>query len=45
MAFNMSGNKGVELESFDNKRLLIGSRQPEELFQAIHTKYSEQKSA
>jgi hypothetical protein len=44
MAYNMSGNKGVQLELFNNKRLLIGSRRHEELFQAIHVKYSEQNS-
>ena len=36
MAYNMSGNKGVHMEFFNNRRLLIGSRRPEELFQAIH---------
>jgi hypothetical protein len=35
MAYNMSGNKGVQLELYNNKRLLIGSQLPEELFQAI----------
>jgi len=44
MAYNVSGKKGVQLEFFYHKRLLIGSKRPEELFQAIHTKYCEQKS-
>ena len=30
-AFNVSGNKGLQLEFTDNKKLLIGTNQPEEL--------------
>ncbi len=45
MAFNMSGNQGVQLELYNNKRILIGSKRPEELFQAIQIKYDAQKSA
>ena len=44
MAYNMSGNKGVQMEFLNNKRLLIGSNRPEELFQAIHRGFSEQKN-
>lgn len=45
IAYNMSGNKGVQLEFTNNERLLIGSDRPEELFQAIHIGYCEQKGA
>ncbi|MFO7889256.1 MAG: DUF6141 family protein [bacterium] len=34
-AYNMSGNKGVQLELYNGKRILIGSQKPEELFHAI----------
>jgi len=34
----MNGNKGVQLELHDGKRFLIGSLQPEELYQAIQTR-------
>ena len=34
-AYNVSGNRGVQLEFTDGKRLLIGSQRPEELAQAI----------
>ena len=34
-AFNVRGNRGVQLELLDGKRLLIGSQRPEELAQAI----------
>jgi len=34
-AYNVSGNRGVQLELADGKRLLIGSQRPEELAQAI----------
>ena len=43
-AYNMRGNKGVQLELYNNKRILIGSIHPEELYQAIHTRVSDQKS-
>ena len=35
MAFNVSGNRGVQLELANGKRLLIGSQRPEELAAAI----------
>jgi len=35
MAYNMSGNQGVQLELYSGKRILIGSQKPEELFHAI----------
>ncbi len=34
-AYNVSGNRGVQLEFTDGKRLLIGSQRPVELAQAI----------
>ncbi len=36
-AYTVSGNRGVELELADGRRLLIGSQQPEMLVQAIDT--------
>jgi hypothetical protein len=35
MAYNVSGNRGVQLEFTNGKRLLIGSQRPEELAAAI----------
>jgi hypothetical protein len=35
MAYNVSGNRGVQLELANGKRLLIGSQRPEELAEAI----------
>jgi hypothetical protein len=34
-AYNVSGNRGVQLELSDGKRFLIGSQRPEELARAI----------
>lgn len=34
-AYNVSGNRGVQLELLNGKRLLIGSQKPEELAMAI----------
>jgi hypothetical protein len=34
-AYTVSGNRGVQLELLDGKRLLIGSQRPEEFLQAI----------
>ncbi len=34
-AYNVSGNRGVQLELTNGKRLLIGSQRPEELWRAI----------
>lgn len=36
MAYNVRGNRGVELEFNDGKSLLIGSQEPEELERYIH---------
>jgi hypothetical protein len=35
MAYNVSGNRGVQLQLANGKRLLIGSQRPEELAAAI----------
>lgn len=35
-AYNVSGNRGVQLELTGGKRVLIGSQRPDELRQAIH---------
>ena len=34
-AYNVSGNRGVQLELADGKRILIGSRRPEELVSVL----------
>ena len=34
-AFNVSGNKGVQIEYSDGRKLLIGTRKPEELSQVL----------
>jgi len=36
MAFNVSGNKGLQLEFTNSKKLLIGTNKPEELTTALH---------
>lgn len=36
-AYNISGNKGVQFELLDGKRLLVGTQKPEELIQALDT--------
>jgi len=36
-AYNVSGNRGVQLELFQGKPLLIGSQRPDELAQAINS--------
>jgi len=38
MAYNVSGNRGVELKLGDGKSLLIGSQRPEELALALQTR-------
>ena len=38
MAYNVSGNRGVELRLADGKPLLIGSQRPEELALALQTR-------
>jgi hypothetical protein len=37
-AYNVSGNRGVQLRLAGNRRLLIGSQRPEALLQAIRSK-------
>ena len=38
MAYNVSGNRGVEFRLADGKSLLIGSQRPEELALALQTR-------
>ena len=38
MAYNVSGNRGVELQLTDGKSLLIGSRRPEEFALALQSR-------
>lgn len=35
-AFNVSGDKGLQLEFTDNKKLLIGTNKPEELTETLN---------
>ncbi|MDQ1088364.1 hypothetical protein [Siphonobacter sp. SORGH_AS_1065] len=35
IAFNVSGNKGLQLEFIDHKKLLIGTNKPEELTKVL----------
>jgi hypothetical protein len=35
-AFNVSGDKGLQLEFIDNKKLLIGTKKPEELTETLN---------
>lgn len=37
-AYNVSGNRGVEIEMADRRHLMVGSQQPEELARAIETR-------
>lgn len=41
MAYNVSGNRGVQLEFKDGRRLLIGSQKPDELVRAIDAAFRE----
>ena len=41
-AYNVSGDRGVQIELLHGKRLLIGSQRAEELWRAIQAKYGEQ---
>lgn len=36
-AYNVYGNRGIQFEFLDGKRLLIGSQRPEELIQALRS--------
>ncbi len=42
-AYNVSGNKGVQLEITNNKKILIGSQDPHKLINAIDTAISYNK--
>ena len=42
-AYNVSGDRGVQIELLNGKRLLIGSQRAEELWQAIQAQYGEQE--
>jgi len=42
-AYNVSGNRGVQIELSNGKRLLIGSRRAEELWRAIQVKYDQEE--
>lgn len=44
MAYTVSGDRGVQIELLNGKRLLIGSQRAEELSRAIQTKYGNQES-
>ena len=41
IAYNMSGNKGVQVKLKKGKRILIGSQQAEKLYQAIHAQLNQ----
>ena len=43
-AYTVSGDRGVQIELLNDKRLLIGSQRAEELGRAIQTKYGKQES-
>ena len=43
-AYNVSGDRGVQIELLHGKRLLIGSQRAEELWRAIQAKYGKQES-
>jgi len=42
-AYNVSGDRGVQIELLNGNRVLIGSQRAEELVQAIQAKYGEQE--
>ena len=42
-AYNVSGNRGVQIELLNGNRLLIGSQRAEELLRAIQAKVGEQE--
>lgn len=42
-AYNVSGNRGVQIELSNSKRLLIGSQRAEELWRAIQVKYGQEE--
>ena len=42
-AYNVSGDRGVQIELLNGKRLLIGSQRAEELWRAIQAQYGEQE--
>jgi hypothetical protein len=42
-AYNVGGNKGIQFEFEDGKRLLVGTQRPEEFAQAIETASGKRK--
>jgi len=42
-AYNVSGDRGVQIELLNGKRLLIGSQRAEEFWRAIQAQYGEQE--
>ena len=44
-AYNVSGNRGVQIEMSSGKRLLIGSQRPEDVVRAIQAKRSQEDHA
>ena len=42
-AYNVSGDRGVQIELLNGKRLLLGSQRPEELWRAIQAKFGKQE--
>jgi hypothetical protein len=42
-AYNVSGDRGVQIELLNGKRLLIGSQRAEELWRAIQAQYGQQE--
>ena len=42
-AYNVSGNRGVQIELSNGRRLLIGSRRAEELWRAIQVRYGQEE--
>ena len=44
-AYNVSGNRGVQIELSNGKRLLIGSQRPEDLVRAIQAKRGQESHA
>jgi len=45
IAYNVSGNRGVELELHGGRKIMIGSQRPEELAQAIEARAQSRRQA
>jgi len=45
IAYNVSGNRGVELELYGGRKIMIGSQRPEELAQAIEAHAQSRRQA